>query len=68
MNVVLFIFYYRKGNTELLDLLLHFGKLDLNMVAHHKMSALHIASWHGHIYIVNKLIANGKGIEVLVSN
>ena len=49
----------RKGNLELLQLLLKRDTLDLTIRAHHGMPPLHIAAWHGHAHIVSTLINNG---------
>ncbi len=33
---------------------------DVDLVAHHYMSPLHIAAWHGHKELVNILVQDGR--------
>ena len=54
---------YRKGHLSILKTLIQAGG-DVNMVAHHQMSPVHVAAWHGHQELVEELIRAGVCIYI----
>ncbi len=51
--------FCRKGNVRLLEILIRSGA-DVNLPAHHRMSPLHIAAWHGRTRAVQCLVNAGQ--------